>query len=118
RPRHKSVPLLQPGDAITVEDLEGTAAAQPVEVPSGEIVLLRTGHMSTYLQKGNWNYFDLDTSPGVSVYTAPWLHAKEVAAIGSDNYAVEVRPSELPPCRSPFHICAIPNLGLTLGESF
>jgi hypothetical protein len=36
----------------------------------------------------------------------------------SDNYAVEVRPSELPPFRSPFHICAIPNMGLTLGEIF
>jgi hypothetical protein len=31
---------------------------------------------------------------------------------------VEVRPSELPPLRSPFHICAIPNMGLTLGEIF
>ena len=74
--------------------------------------------MSTYLQKGNWHSFDLDTSPGVSVYTAPWLHAREIAAIGSDNYAVEVRPSESPPFRSPFHICAIPNMGLTLGEIF
>jgi kynurenine formamidase len=117
-PRYKGVPFLQPGYAITVNDLEGTAAAQHIEVRSGDILLVRTGHMSTYLQKGNWNYFDLDTSPGVSVYTASWLHAKEVAAIGSDNYAVEVRPSELPPFRSPFHICAIPNMGLTLGEIF
>ena len=35
-----------------------------------------------------------------------------------NNYAVEVRPSELPPFRSPFHICALPNMGLTLGEIF
>ncbi len=35
-----------------------------------------------------------------------------------DNYAVEVRPSELPPFRSPLHIAAIPNMGLTLGELF
>ena len=85
---------------------------------SGDIVLVRTGHMSTYLQKGDWTAFDLDPSPGVSVHTAPWLHAKQIAAIASDNYAVEVRPSELPPFRSPFHICAIPNMGLTLGEIF
>jgi hypothetical protein len=52
------------------------------------------------------------------VHTAPWMHAKEIAAVASDNYAVEVRPSELPPFRSPFHICAIPNMGLTLGEIF
>ncbi len=116
--RYKGVVSLAPAYAITVEDLEGTAAREAVELRSGDILLVRTGFMSTYLAKGNWNYFDLDSSPGVSVHTAPWLHAKEIAAIASDNYAVEVRPSELPPFRSPFHICAIPNMGLTLGEIF
>ena len=117
-PRYKGVPRLDAGYAITVEDLEGTAARQKVEIQSGDILLVRTGFMSTYLDKGNWSHFDLDPSPGVSVFTAPWLHAKQIAAIACDNYAVEVRPSELPPFRSPFHICAIPNMGLTLGEIF
>jgi kynurenine formamidase len=116
--RYKGVKALEPGYAITVEDLDGTAAAQGVEVQSGDILLTRTGHMSRYLDNGSWDFFDLDESPGVSVYTAPWMHAKEIAAIGSDTYAVEVRPSELPPFRSPFHCCAIPNMGLTLGEIF
>jgi kynurenine formamidase len=116
--RYKGVPHLEPGYAITVDDLEGTAAREGVTVQSGDLLLVRTGFMSTYLAKGSWNYFDLDPSPGVSVHVAPWLHAKEVAAIASDNYAVEVRPSELPPFRSPFHVCAIPNMGLTLGEIF
>jgi kynurenine formamidase len=116
--RYKKVELLQPGYAITAEDLEACAAAERVEVRSGDILLVRTGHMSKYLKKGSWDYFDLDESPGVSVFTAPWLHARQIAAIASDNYAVEVRPSELPPFRSPFHIAAIPNMGLTLGEIF
>jgi len=117
--RHKGgAAPLPAGYAITVADLEATAAAQKVTVESGDILLVRTGFMSTYLKKGNWNHFDLDESPGVSVHVAPWLHARQVAAIASDNYAVEVRPSELPPFRSPFHICAIPNMGLTLGEIF
>jgi kynurenine formamidase len=117
--RHKGGDTPLPaGYAITVADLEATAAAQKVTVESGDILLVRTGFMSTYLRKGNWSFFDLDESPGVSVHVAPWLHARQVAAIASDNYAVEVRPSELPPFRSPFHICAIPNMGLTLGEIF
>jgi kynurenine formamidase len=116
--RYKGKPLLEAGYAITVEDLVGTAAAEGVEVRSGDILLVRTGFMSTYLRKNDWSGFDLDPSPGVSVHAAPWLHAKQIAAIASDNYAVEVRPSELPPFRSPFHICAIPNMGLTLGEIF
>jgi kynurenine formamidase len=116
--RYKGVRALDSGYAITVADLDGTAAAQKVDVQRGDILLIRTGHISRYLDKGNWNYFDLDESPGVSVHTAAWMHAKEIAAVASDNYAVEVRPSELPPFRSPFHICAIPNMGLTLGEIF
>ena len=117
--RHKGGDApLRGGYAITVADLEATAAAQKVTVESGDILLVRTGFMSTYLRKGNWSFFDLDESPGVSVHVAPWLHARQVAAIASDNYAVEVRPSELPPFRSPFHICAIPNMGLTLDEIF
>src|SRR5262245_12113860 len=116
--RHKGVRALNPGYAITVADLEATAAAQKVQVQRGDVLLIRTGHMSRYLDKGDWRHFDLDESPGVSVHTAPWMHAREIAAVASDNYAVEVRPSELPPFRSPFHICAIPNMGLTLGEIF
>jgi kynurenine formamidase len=116
--RYKGVKALDEGYAITVEDLEGTAAAQQVDIRSGDLLLTRTGHLSRYLDKGSWDHLDLDNSPGVSVYAAPWLHAKEIAAIGSDTYAVEVRPSEIPPFRSPFHCCAIPNMGLTLGEIF
>jgi kynurenine formamidase len=116
--RFKGVKALEPGYAIGVADLEGTAAAQKVEVKRGDILLVRTGHMSRYLDKGDWRHFDLDPFPGVSVHAAPWLHARQIAAIASDNYAVEVRPSELPAFRNPFHVVAIPNMGLTLGEIF
>lgn len=116
--RHKGVKALAPGYAITPADLDATAAAQRVEVRSGDLLIIRTGFMTTYLERGDWGTYDSDPSPGVSVYTAPWMHAKRIAAVASDNYAVEVRPAELPPFRSPFHCCAIPNMGLTLGEIF
>jgi kynurenine formamidase len=117
--RHKGVRALEPGYAITVADLEATAAAERVEVRRGDILLVRTGHMSRYLDRRDWRGYDLDDFPGVSVHTAPWLHARQVAALASDNYAVEVRPSELLPAfRNPFHVLAIPNMGLTLGEIF
>jgi len=116
--RHKGVRALDPGYAITVGDLEATAARQKVDVQRGDIVLVRTGHMSRYLDRKDWRHFDLDDFPGVSAYTAAWLHARQVAAIASDNYAVEVRPSEIAGFRNPFHVLAIPNMGLTLGEIF
>ncbi len=116
--RHKGVRALEPGYAITVADLEATAAAERVEVLPGDILLVRTGHMSRYLDKNDWRHYDLDPFPGVSVHTAPWLHGKQIAAIACDNYAVEVRPSEIAGFRNPFHVVAIPNMGLTLGEIF
>ena len=116
--RHKGVRALEPGYAITVADLEATAAAQKVEVKRGDLLLVRTGHMTRYLDKKDWRHYDLDDFPGMSIHTTPWLHAKQIAAIGCDNYAVEVRPSEMPAFRNPFHVVAIPNMGLTLGEIF
>ena len=116
--RFKGVRALEPGHAITPADLDATAAAQRVEVGRGDILLIRTGHMSRYLDRQDWRHFDLDESAGVSVHAAAWMHARQIAAVAADNYAVEVRPSEVPPFRSPFHICAIPNMGLTLGEIF
>jgi hypothetical protein len=69
--RHKGVGSLEPGYAITVADLEATAAAEKVEVRAGDILLVRTGHMKRYLDKGSWDHFDLDPFPGVSVFATP-----------------------------------------------
>src|SRR5258706_13572991 len=74
--------------------------------------------MSRYLDRNDWRHYDLDPFPGVSVHTAPWLHARQIAAIASDNYAVEVRPAEIAGFRNPFHVVAIANMGRTLGQIF
>jgi kynurenine formamidase len=116
--RDKGVEFLDPGYAITVDDLEHCAGAEKLTVETGDILLIRTGHVGRALKRGDWGDFDSGPAPGLSFYTAPWLHAKQIAAVGADNYAVEVRPSELPPFRSPLHIATIPNMGLTLGEIF
>src|SRR5512132_3104149 len=63
--RAKGVRSLEPGYAITVADLEATAAAQKVEVRRGDFLLIRTGHMTRYLERGDWRGFDLDDFPGV-----------------------------------------------------
>jgi len=117
--RFKGVRSLPPGYPITVADLEATAAAEKVAVRRGDFLLIRTGHMTRYLDRKDWRGYDLDDFPGVSIHTAPWMHARQIAAVASDNYAVEVRPSQLLPAfRNPFHVVAIPNMGLTLGEIF
>ena len=55
--------------------------------------------------------------PGMSIKTIPWLHEREVAAIALDNIAAEVSPHEEPGGPMfPFHIQAIRNLGMMIGE--
>src|SRR5881409_4352150 len=66
--RYKGVRALESGYAITVADLEATAAAAHVTVQRGDLLLIRTGHMSRYLDKKDWRHFDLDPFPGVSVH--------------------------------------------------
>src|SRR5258705_234846 len=79
--RFKGVRSLEPGYPITVADLEATAAAQKAEVRRGDFLLIRTGHMTRYLDRKDWRGYDLDDFPGVSIHTAPWLHARQIAAL-------------------------------------
>ena len=88
-----------------------------VEVQRGDILLVRTGHMSRTSTR---------TTGGTSTSTRPGrLRAHDAVAARHGRS----RPSQRQlrgggPAlgdrgfRSPFHVCAIPNMGLTLGEIF
>ena len=54
----------------------------------GDLLIVRTGHMSRYLDRNDWRHYDLDPFPGLSVHTAPWLHARQIAAIGCETEPV------------------------------
>jgi kynurenine formamidase len=118
--KYKGVDRLQPGYAITPKDLDGAAAMEKVGVSPGDILIVRTGHM------GWWYSLIWDKSefwkvgePGMSLSTIPWLNKKQVAAIAVDNIAAEVSPVEDPNGpMCPFHIQAIRNLGIIIGELF
>ncbi|WP_194421261.1 cyclase family protein [Microbacterium abyssi] len=107
---------LDDGHAITVADLEATAAAQDVTIGRGDIVLVRTGQYARARRDG-WNDYAGGPAPGLSLTTAGWLHATELAAIATDTWGFEVRPNEFDvPAFQPLHQVVIPNMGLTIGE--
>ena len=107
---------LDDGHAITVADLEATAAAQGVEITRGDIVLVRTGQYARTRRDG-WNDYAGGPAPGLSLTTAGWLHRTEIAAIATDTWGFEVRPNEFDvPAFQPLHQVVIPNMGLTIGE--
>lgn len=111
--RHKGVEALEPGYAVTADDLDATAAAEGIEVRTGDCVIVRTGLLGQ--RRGNWGDYCGGPAPGMSLHTAPWLADHEVAALATDTWGVEVRPNEIE-LFQPLHVVALVHMGIPFGE--
>jgi kynurenine formamidase len=80
---------LRDGAAIGPRDLEQAAKRVGVAVGKGDIVLIRTGWAE---HQGLADSVSFDGEPGLDVDAALWLAEREIAALGADNFAVEVIP--------------------------
>ena len=117
-PRCAGRPWLEDGARILPDDLDGCAEAQGVAVETGDIVLVRTGMMTRCLEQKTWKGYCGGPAPGLSIHCARWIHEREIAALASDTWGVEVRPNETPDCFQPLHMISLRNTGLLLGEIF
>ncbi len=113
--RLKGVEWMQAGEAITPADLEAAAETQGVEVRPGDILLVRTGWRRKFVTENSAEEF-MRGEPGLGLSCCDWLHAKDVAAVCSDNWAIEVLPGEQPDVILPVHMVLIRDMGMTLGE--
>jgi kynurenine formamidase len=113
--RWRGVDWLPLGTPITPEDLDEVAGVQGVQVRSGDVLLVRTGWRRKFVTDGDKAGFKAG-EPGLSVRCADWLHGHGVAAVGSDNYAVEVVPGEYEDEHLPLHMIAIRDMGMPLAE--
>jgi kynurenine formamidase len=110
--------VLDDGFAITPAVLDDAEKYAAVTVKRGDYLLVRTGHLESKLAAGSWDGYAGGDAPGLSFETLDWLQAKQVAAIATDTWSVEVRPNHADGLVSPFHWVSIPIMGLTLGEIF
>ncbi|HEV7207589.1 MAG TPA: cyclase family protein [Mycobacteriales bacterium] len=110
---YKKVSCLEPGYAISIDDLDQTAAAQGVDIKTGDAVIVRTGLLEA--RRDAWGDYNGGPAPGLSLYTAPWLHAHDIAAIATDTWGCEVRPNEID-LFQPLHIAALVHMGIPFGE--
>jgi len=113
-PRTKEVDTLEDGYPITVSDLEAAEERQGVRVGEGDILIVRTGQMSDTQGFTDWSAYRRP-EPGLHWETAAWLHERRVAAVASDNSMVEAS-GVLEGVWVPFHMLALCNLGIHLGE--
>lgn len=112
--RHLDVDALEAGQAIDADQLEATARAQGVEVKVGDVVLVRTGWMDAWFE----GEAQVGREPGVSKAALPWLADRDVAMVATDTPAVEPLPAEEGGPPLAFHVGALRDLGLLLGELF
>ncbi len=113
--QHRGLPHLPPNTPISPEELDEVAKAEGVSVGSGDIVLVRTGWWSTFVQNRDGEAWTAG-SPGLSWRVAEWLHDRECAAVACDNIAVEVSGGEVEGVLLPLHLLCIRDMGMMLGE--
>jgi len=96
--------------------LDATERDHGVEIGPGDIVLVRTGWLGAWL--GDPALRVRRRNAGLAIDTIEWLAERDVAMVAADNRAVEAIPGPAHLPTLPFHIAALRDLGLLLGELF
>jgi kynurenine formamidase len=117
-PGHLNLRWLPDGFGIGVDLMEECARRQGVAIGAGDFLLVRTGQMDRCLDEGAWGEFAGGDAPGLAFETADWLRRKDLAAVATDTWGVEVRPNEVSGVSQPLHWVALPMIGLSFGEMF
>jgi kynurenine formamidase len=106
-----------PGDhAVTPDDLDAAEELARTTVRAGDIVLVRTGQMRVYLAGDKHAY--AFPSPGLSVRTPEWFHARDVAAVANDTLTFEIFPPEIDDLWLPVHALDLVEMGMPQGQNW
>ncbi len=110
-PRLRGAHYLDGPDPILPDELEEAERAQGVRVESGDVLLIRTGHLARCYAR-ELSASD-DPRPGPHASCIPWWRERDIAMLAGDQ-SNEVFPSGYGGIRSPNHSIALPHLGLWL----
>jgi kynurenine formamidase len=110
-PAVRGVTWLEPGDAVTIDDLEGVQEAQDVRVGAGDILLCRTGHHARRRALGGWDAANFKT--GLDPRAMTWVRDRHVSVMGSDGDSDTV-PSLVDGVNYPVHVLAMCAMGIVL----
>jgi len=110
----KGLERLPASYSITVEDLKAALAKQGTELQPGDVVLIRTGQMTSWPDRTGRNLFQ---EPGVGLKAATWLAKKRKAMmLGADNFGLESFPSASPDNFAPVHTYLLAEKGMPFFE--
>jgi kynurenine formamidase len=114
--RQQGVDVVEPGYAITGDDLDAACASAGVTVEPGDVVLIRTGKMALFLAGDKMGY--AMGAAGPSLQSVEWFHDHSVAAVATDTMTFEVFPCERDDFQLPIHFLHIVDMGLTQGQNW
>ncbi|MEU9730726.1 cyclase family protein [Streptomyces sp. NPDC048002] len=114
--RARGVERLAGGHAVTPEDLEAAEELAGTRVRAGDIVLVRTGQMGLCLAGDTHGYGY--PSPGLSIRTPEWFHARDVAAVANDTLTFEIFPPEIEDLWLPVHALDLVEMGMPQGQNW
>ena len=116
--------VLEPGHPISPADLDAACAHGRLTVEPGDVVLVRTGQMIHLALPGRPGGVPRDLvaytypTPGLTMATAEWFHARDVAAVATDTLPLEVLPCEDEAIYLPVHLLHLVEMGMTQGQNF
>ena len=113
-PKLRNVPYLEPGTAITADELERWERANNVRIGAGDVLLVRTGRWAREEALGPWPF--QSASAGLHPSVARWLKARDVAAIGCDG-VTDVFPSLVDGPSNPIHQLLIVAIGMPMFDN-
>jgi kynurenine formamidase len=116
--RVKGVEVLEPGFPIMPGDLDEACSLAGVDVAAGDIVLVRTGQM-VHLVGGQRDLVAYTwPSPGLTIETAEWFFARDVAAVATDTLPFEAYPCQYDDAYLPVHLLHLVEMGMTQGQNW
>ncbi len=114
--RARGVGRLDPGHPVTADDLDAAEELARTQVRSGDLVLVRTGQVQLYLGGDRDAY--AFPSPGLSLSTPDWFHARDVAAVANDTLTFEIFPPEIDGLYLPVHALDLVEMGMMQGQNW
>lgn len=110
----KGLDRLPASYSITVDDLKAALAKQGTELLPDDVVLIRTGQMTSWPDRSGRNLF---LEPGIGLDAARWLaEEKEAMMLGADNFGLESFPSANPDNFAPVHTYLLAERGMPFFE--
>jgi len=114
-PKMRGVKWLNPGEAVTSDELEQAEEAEGVKLGKGDVFVFRVGEYRRRRELGPWDV-EREGRAGLDPRAMRLLHERKVAAFLPDGDG-ETIPSPVDGVRYPVHALQIASMGLACGDS-